>query len=182
MQLENIIKLFEYYKALGELTFAQIEDEELHLEPSTNVNSIPIIVKHLWGNMLSRWTNFLTEDGEKDWRKRDEEFESTLRTRAEMMERWEEGWSCVLGALRELTPKDLDTTIYIRNEGHQVADAIQRQLAHYSYHVGQIVLLGKMIKSEEWQSLSIPKGQSDAFNKEKFSKEKSERHFTDDQS
>lgn len=179
MDLANTIKLFEYYKSLGERTFEALSDEELHLEPGTDVNSIPIIVKHLWGNMLSRWTNFLTEDGEKDWRERDEEFESTLKTRKDMLEKWEEGWKCVLDTLGSLTPDDLDKTVYIRNEGHQVSDAIQRQLAHYSYHVGQIVFLGKIIKGKEWQSLSIPKGQSDSFNKEKFAKEKSDRHFTD---
>lgn len=179
MQIANTVKVFEYYKSLGERTFAALTDEELHLEPDSDVNSISIIVKHLWGNMRSRWTNFLTEDGEKEWRERDEEFESTFKTREEMIEKWDEGWKCVIDTLSGLNSKDLDKTVYIRNEGHKVSDAIQRQLAHYSYHVGQIVFLGKMIKGKEWQSLSIPKGESASFNKEKFSKEKSDRHFTD---
>ncbi|MEQ9404492.1 MAG: DUF1572 family protein [Cyclobacteriaceae bacterium] len=179
MEIKNIIRLFSYYKGLGEKTIAVLSDEELHLEPGTDVNSVSIIVKHLWGNMRSRWTNFLTEDGEKDWRERDAEFESTIKTRAELMEKWSEGWKCLFDALETLEEKDLNRIVYIRNEGHSVIDAIHRQLAHYSYHIGQIVFLGKMIKEEEWVSLSIPKNESDSYNKEKFDSEKGERHFTD---
>lgn len=179
MHIQNMLKLFGYYKSLGEQTMAVLSDEELHLEPVAGGNSVSIIVKHLWGNMLSRWTNFLTEDGEKDWRDRDGEFLSTIKTREELMKKWEEGWKCLFGALETLTEDDLNKTVYIRNEGHSVEDAICRQLAHYSYHIGQIVYLGKMIKDEEWVSLSIPKNASESYNAEKFSSEKQEKHFTD---
>ena len=174
MSTENIIKLFQYYKSLGERTFEVLSDEELHLEPATDANSISIIVKHLWGNMLSRWTNFLTEDGEKDWRDRDDEFESTIKSREELVVKWEEGWNCLFEAIGNLKESDLEKTVYIRNEGHSVIDAIHRQLAHYSYHIGQIVYLGKLIKGEEWQSLSIPKGLSNNYNAQKFSSRKRE--------
>ncbi|MEP0986920.1 DUF1572 family protein [Ekhidna sp.] len=177
--LENLIKLLSYYKSLGERTFEALSDDELHLIPDSGSNSIPMIVKHLSGNMLSRWTNFLTEDGEKDWRDREGEFESTIKTREKMLQKWEEGWKCFLEALNDLNEEDLNKTVFIRNEGHSVIDAIHRQLAHYSYHIGQMVYLAKMIKGENWVSLSIPKGGTDAFNQEKFSVEKTEKHFTD---
>lgn len=179
MKIESLLKLFQYYKSLGERTFEVLSDEELHLEPATDANSISIIVKHLWGNMLSRWTNFLTEDGEKDWRNRDDEFESTIKTREELLIKWEEGWKCLFDVIGSLKESDLEKTVYIRNEGHSVVDAIHRQLAHYSYHVGQIVYLGKLIKGKDWQSLSIPKGQSKEYNSNKFSSDKADRHFTD---
>ena len=177
--IENLLKLFNYYKSLGERTFDALTDEELHLEPAVDANSVSIVVKHLWGNMLSRWTNFLTEDGEKDWRDRDGEFETTIKTREEMLGKWNEGWDCLFEALSSLKEEDLSKIVYIRNEGHTVIDAINRQLAHYSYHVGQIVFLGKMIKGEDWVSLSIPKGKSTAYNQEKFADDKGDRHFTD---
>ncbi len=177
--IENIVKLLQYYKSLGERSFDALSDEELHLIPGDGSNSIPTIVKHLWGNMMSRWTNFLTEDGEKDWRDREGEFETTIKSREEMLEKWEEGWKIFLDALRSLKEEDLQRTVYIRNEGHSVIDAIHRQLAHYSYHIGQIVYLAKLIKGEDWASLSIPKGGTSQYNKDKFSGEKSKRHFTD---
>lgn len=178
--VESIIKLLHFYKTLGERTFATLTDDELHLIPADGSNSIPTIVKHLWGNMLSRWTNFLTEDGEKDWRDREGEFETTIKSRAEMIEKWEEGWKVFLSAIKELKEEDLKRTVYIRNEGHTVMEAIHRQLAHYAYHIGQIVYLGKMIKGEDWESLSIPKGGTDQFNKEKFASERINKHFTDE--
>ena len=180
MEVTNIIKLFRYYKSLGERTIDQLNKEEIHLEPAKDTNSISIIVKHLQGNMLSRWTNFLTEDGEKEWRERDAEFEDTITSKEDLMKKWNEGWGCLLGALEQLKQEDLIKTVYIRNEGHQVEDAIYRQLAHYSYHIGQMVYLGKLIKGEDWKSLSIPKGKSKEYNQEKFSQSKGERHFTDD--
>lgn len=176
--IAGIIKLFQNYQSLGERTFDQLEDEDLHLIPGDDSNSIPTIVKHLWGNMLSRWTNFLTEDGEKDWRNRDEEFNVTIKTREELMAKWHEGWNCLYNALKSLKEEDLQTTVYIRGEAHTAIEAIHRQLAHYSYHVGQIVYLGKMIKGEEWKSLSIPKGESEEFNKKKFA-DSSYEHFPD---
>jgi Protein of unknown function (DUF1572) len=129
--------------------------------------------------MLSRWTDFLNSDGEKTWRNREAEFEQSYPDKAAMMKAWEEGWSCLFAALGSLRAKDLSRTIYIRNEGQLVLEAIQRQLAHYSSHVGQILFQAKVIKGAEFKSLSIPKGGSDDFNKEKLDKEKSHKHFTD---
>ncbi|RED49601.1 DinB family protein [Seonamhaeicola aphaedonensis] len=178
--LTNILKQFEYYKSLGDNTFSQLTFEELQNEISKDANSISIIVKHMAGNMLSRWTNFLTEDGEKVWRQRDLEFEDSYPTIEELFSAWEKGWQCLFNAITSLTTEDLEKIIYIRNQGHTVTEAINRQLAHYAYHVGQIVFLGKVLKGKDWQSLSITKGQSKTYNKEKFSKEKGKRHFTDD--
>lgn len=177
--LSGIIKQFEYYKMLGNKTFSNIPDEMLFWQYNNESNSIAVIVKHLWGNMLSRWTDFLTTDGEKSWRKRDEEFENDIASKQEMLDKWNEGWNCLFNALNSLKPEDLDKIIYIRNQGHTVVEAIYRQLAHYSYHAGQIVYIGKMA-SEKWTSLSIPKGKSDAFNAAKFEKAKHNEHFTDE--
>lgn len=175
--LESIRRLFPYYKKLGEQAMAQLNDEELAAKPEPESNSMSIIVKHLHGNMLSRWTDFLTSDGEKAWRDRDGEFERALEGRAQVMSAWEEGWNCVFNAINPLKEEDLLRIVYIRNEGHTVLEAINRQLAHYSYHVGQMVFLAKQIRGEQWQSLSIPKGQSETFNQEKFSREKGRKHF-----
>lgn len=178
--LTSVIKQFEYYKSLGDKTFKDLSFEELQKEFAQNSNSIAIIVKHLAGNMLSRWTNFLIEDGEKVWRHRDAEFEDSFISKNEMLAEWNKGWKCLFDAITPLNEKDLERIIYIRNQGHTVTEAINRQLAHYAYHVGQIVFLGKLLKGEDWQSLSIPKGDSKKYNTEKFSKEKGRRHFTDD--
>lgn len=177
--LISIIKQFEYYKSLGDKTFEQLSFEELKREFAIDSNSIAIIVKHITGNMLSRWTNFLTEDGEKKWRHRDSEFEESFKSKDDLLGSWNKGWECLFDAIKPLCENDLESIIYIRNEGHSVTEAINRQLAHYSYHVGQIVFLGKLIKGKNWQSLSIPKGNSSKYNEEKFSKEKGIRHFTD---
>jgi Protein of unknown function (DUF1572) len=177
--LESAIKLFLYYKKLGEGAIAQLSDEEVLRKPNEASNSIALIVHHISGNMLSRWTDFLNSDGEKTWRKREAEFEQSYPDKTTMMKAWEEGWSCLFAALGSLTTKDLSRTIYIRNEGQPVLEAIQRQLAHYSSHVGQIMFQAKAIKGADFKSLSIPKGGSDDFNKEKFDKEKSRKHFTD---
>ncbi len=169
---ENYIKsaLFEFqrYKTLGDKTFQQLSEEQIHWKQNEGDNSIAIIVKHMVGNMRSRWTNFLTEDGEKPWRDRENEFENPYSTKTEMLGAWEQGWQCVFDALDLVNAENFDTSIMIRNEAHTVIEAVNRQLAHYSGHVGQIVLLGKMIKGDKWASLSIPKGASDAFNREKF--------------
>ncbi len=177
--LTSITKQFEYYKDLGDKTFNQLTFEELQFEPNTYSNSIAIITKHIAGNMLSRWTNFLTEDGEKEWRHRDKEFEDDFTSKAALLETWNKGWKCLFEALKPLSSNDLERIVHIRNQGHTVTEAINRQLAHYSYHIGQIVFLGALIMKEDWQSLSIPKGESSAYNKDKFSKEKGRRHFTD---
>lgn len=173
-------KQFEYYKLLGDKTFLQLTDEQLFIQINSESNSIAIIVKHLWGNMLSRWTDFLTSDGEKEWRKRDDEFENDINDRTELLEKWNEGWNRLFEALDLLTEDDLQKEIFIRNQGHSVTEAINRQLAHYPYHVGQIVFIGKLLSNERWTSLSIPKGNSDAYNADKFSKAKHTQHFTDE--
>lgn len=177
--LTGIIKQFEYYKMLGEKTFKQLADDKLFRQVNEDSNSIATIVKHLSGNMLSRWTDFLTSDGEKEWRNRDSEFENDFKTRAEIKEAWDKGWSCLFNALKELNDKDLEKIIYIRNQGQTVIDAINRQLAHYAYHIGQIVYIGKMFAGN-WETLSIPKGESGAYNTEKFAKSKEISHFTEE--
>jgi hypothetical protein len=178
--LESAIKQFEYYKSLGEKTFSQLNDDKLFWQYNTESNSIAIIVNHLWGNMLSRWTDFLTTDGEKDWRNRDAEFENNFTNKEELLVKWNEGWQCLFNALNSLTEDDLTKLIYIRNQGQTVVEAINRQLCHYSYHVGQIVFIGKMICNEQWTSLSIPKGNSTVYNQDKFSKPKHQEHFTNE--
>ncbi len=138
------------------------------------------MANHLWGNMLSRWTDFLTTDGEKNWRKRDAEFEESIKTRRELEEKWEAGWMCLFEALESINSKNFNATIYIRNQGNTITEAINRQLAHYAYHVGQIVYVGRMVKGKDWKSLSIPKGESTTFNADKFKQEKHKAHFTDE--
>ena len=158
--LQNTIKRFSYYKELGDKTFEQIDEAAIFYQPSTESNSIAVIVQHLYGNMLSRWTNFLTEDGEKEWRKRDAEFEETKTSKEDILSFWNEGWKCMFDTLQSLKPEDLLKTVTIRTEPLTVYDALLRQLAHYPYHVGQIVYIGRMAKKEGWKSLSIPKGNS----------------------
>lgn len=165
--LDSARKEFAYYRGLGERTFAQLPDEALFAEPAPGNNAIAVIVKHLHGNMMSRWTDFLTTDGEKPWRRRDDEFVNDLRTRDDLMQRWNDGWTCLFAAIDPLTPADLDRLVHIRTEPHTVAQAITRQLAHVPYHVGQIVLIGKLYLGDGFTSLSIPKGGSLAFNKAK---------------
>lgn len=171
-EIQGAIKQFEYYKQLGEKTFDQLNTEDLFWTYNEDSNSIAIIVSHISGNMLSRWTDFLSSDGEKSWRNRDTEFVETLYTKESLLLRWNEGWDCLLTTLRELKTSDLDTIIYIRGEKHSIADAIQRQLAHYPYHIGQIVFIGKMLANNNWRSLSIPKGNSQSYNDEKFAEGK----------
>ncbi|MCB0475047.1 MAG: DUF1572 family protein [Flavobacteriaceae bacterium] len=178
--LESAIKQFAYYKSLGDKTLEQLSDEQLHWQYNDDSNSIAILVKHLVGNMLSRWTNFLTEDGEKEWRERDEEFMDSYKSKSDIVQAWEKGWTCLFGALKPLGPGDLDRIIYIRNQGHTVTEAINRQLCHYAYHVGQLVYVAKLQTGTDWKSLSIPRNQSKAYNKEKFNKEKRRGHFTDE--
>lgn len=178
--LESVKKQFEYYKMLAEKTFNQLEDPQLFWKYNEESNSVASIVNHLWGNMLSRWTDFLTTDGEKAWRDREAEFDNDIKDRAELIIRWNEGWECLFKALNLLNANNFNTTVYIRNQGHTITEAINRQLAHYSYHVGQIVFIGKMVKDEKWVSLSIPRGKSKKFNEEKFAKPKRKEHFIDD--
>lgn len=178
--LNSVLKQFEYYKILGEKTFAQLNEDELFWQFNKESNSIAITVNHLWGNMKSRWTEFLTSDGEKEWRNRDLEFESVIKTKDEMLEKWNDGWRCLFDALNSIDEDNFYSEIFIRNQSHSIIDAVNRQMMHYAYHIGQIVYVGRMIKGNEWQSLSIPKGKSKDFNANKFSKGKHKGHFTDE--
>lgn len=164
------LKRFEYYKMLGEKSFEQLSDEQVFWQFNEESNSVAIIVKHIAGNMLSRWTNFLTEDGEKSWRNRDEEFINTFKTKDEVLEYWEKGWDCLFNALNQINDENLYSTIYIRNESHSLIDAVFRQLAHYPYHIGQIVFIAKMLKNNDWETLSIARNKSDDFNSDMKSK------------
>lgn len=162
--LRSVIKRLAYYKDLGDKTFAQLNNTDFHYQPNEASNSIAIIIQHIAGNMLSRFTGFLTTDGEKEWRNRDTEFEEKHLSKEQLVEFWEKGWKCCLDTLESLNEEDLLKTIYIRSEPLTVADAINRQLAHYPYHIGQIIYVARMIKDNEWKNLSIPKGQSQQFN------------------
>jgi hypothetical protein len=177
--LSGTKKLFQYYKALGEKAIAQLDDKDINWRPNEASNSIALIVHHLTGNMLSRFTDFLTSDGEKSWRNREAEFEVGFTTKAEMLAAWEKGWSRLFETIDSLTDADLEKIIYIRNEGQTVMDALQRQLAHYPHHVGQIVYIAKAVRGDDFKSLSIPKGGTAGYNQGKFSEEKTIRHFTD---
>lgn len=178
--LESVNSQFQYYKTIAEKTFDQLTDEQLYWQYSEESNSIVTIVKHMVGNILSRWTDFLTTDGEKEWRNRESEFDNDAMTKEELLMLWNKGWQCLFNALALLTEADLQKEIFIRNQGHTVQEAINRQLAHYPYHVGQIVFIGKMMCDKNWQSLSIPKGNSQKYNEEKFAKPKHTEHFTNE--
>ena len=164
--LDEARRQFRGYKRLGEGALSQLSDDQLFSTPDPESNSIAIIVKHIAGNMRSRFTDFLTSDGEKPDRHRDQEFElQSQATRADVMRWWEEGWGRVFSAVGSLAPDDVTKTVYIRGEAHTVLQAMNRQIAHYAYHVGQIVFLAKHWKSSEFKSLSIPKGKSEEFNR-----------------
>jgi uncharacterized damage-inducible protein DinB len=172
---KDALAIFRYYKMLGDAAIAQCPDDELTAVLDEQSNSIAILVKHLSGNMRSRWTDFLTTDGEKPDRDRDSEFEDPPRSREELTQLWERGWSIFLGALEPLTDEDLSRTITIRGEKHSVMQAINRQVAHYSYHVGQIVFLAKHLAGPGWNTLSIPRRQSAQFNEDVAAGKKSQR-------
>lgn len=159
---------FNRYKILGDKTLAQLDENDIHWKYGESDNSISLIVKHMSGNMLSRWTNFLIEDGEKVWRDRETEFQHPPNSKAEVLAAWENGWQCLFDALNSLNAENFNNRIKIRNEEYTIIEAVNRQLAHYANHVGQIVLLGKMMKGSDWVSLSITKGDSSRFNTEKF--------------
>ena len=178
--LESIRKQFLYYKMLGEKAMEQLSEEQLFWQYNEESNSIAVLVHHLTGNMLSRFTDFLTTDGEKSWRNRDAEFTNPFQNKTELMEYWNKGWNCLMNTLDKVTEMDLEKIIYIRNDGHTVTEAMNRQLAHYPYHIGQMVFIAKMLKNEDWQTLSIAKNKSADYNDRKFSKDKDRRHFTDD--
>lgn len=155
--LESVRKIFLQYKVLAERAMEQVEPAQLFIQPNEDSNSIAILVRHMAGNMISRWTDFFTADGEKPDRNRDSEFEHDVQDKEFLLKRWEQGWNVFLDTLTAIKPEDLTRTVYIRGEAHTVLEAVNRQMAHYSYHVGQIVYVAKMLKMGEWSSLSIPK-------------------------
>jgi len=176
--LEDSVGLFRYYKKLAERAIEQCPDEGLFATLDAESNSIAVIVKHMAGNMRSRWTDFLTTDGEKPDRHRDTEFETPPRTRAELLAMWERGWQCVFIALEPLTDADLGKTVTIRTEPHSVMQAINRQVAHYSHHIGQILYVAKHFataKTGTWNSLSVPRGKSTQFTSDVTAGIKSQR-------
>ncbi|MEH7122417.1 DUF1572 domain-containing protein [Bacillus sp. JJ1773] len=161
--LKVVIERFKSVKSLGDNTINQLSEEEIYWTLNNESNSVAIIIKHMSGNMVSRWTDFLTSDGEKEYRNRDEEFIDDISSKSELTMVWEKGWKTLIDALTGLSEQDLLKIIYIRGEGHLVLEAIERQMAHYAYHVGQIVYIAKQVKGEEWESLSIPKGKSEEY-------------------
>ena len=173
--LEDALALFRFSKGLADRAIAQLTDEQLYTTLDPEANSIALIVKHMAGNMRSRWTDFLTTDGEKPNRNRDSEFVDPPATRAELLALWEDGWSHLFTAIEPLSEADLARTITIRGEAHSVLQAINRQLGHMSYHTGQIVLLAKHLASDRWQSLSVPRGKSAEFNRKVAAGEASQR-------
>ena len=172
---EDSAAVFGYYKKLAERAMEQVADQELFAVLDEEMNSIAIIVKHMAGNMRSRWTDFLSSDGEKPDRNRDSEFVEPPATREGVMKMWEDGWSCLLAALEALTDADMSRTVTIRGEAHSVMQAINRQVAHYSYHVGQIVFLARHFAGDQWQTLTVPKNKSTEFNRQVAAGEKSQR-------
>ena len=173
--IEDSLSLFRYYKKLAEGAMEQVSDEQLFATLDEEMNSIAIIAKHMAGNMRSRWTDFLTSDGEKPDRKRDSEFVKPPETRAELMKMWNGGWERLFGALEPLTDADLGRKVEIRGEPHSVMQAINRQIAHYSYHVGQIIFLAKHFKSSGWKSLTVPRNKSGEFNQRVLAGKASQR-------
>ncbi len=170
--LENSRKLFRYYKSVGDAALERTTEEGLHWQYNAQSNSIAIIVKHMAGNSISRWTDFLNTDGEKDSRDRDAEFVDNSSSKMELLALWNKGWQCLFDAVDPLSDADLLRTVYIRSQAHTVLEAINRQVAHLSYHTGQMVILAKMLAGENWVSLTIPKGESKAFGMVKFMENK----------
>jgi hypothetical protein len=173
--IEDSLSLFHFYKKLGEGAIEQVTDDQLFATQDEEMNSIAIIVKHMAGNMRSRWTDFLTSDGEKPDRNRDTEFIDPPNTRAALMQLWNEGWQRVFDAMEPLSDSDLGRKVTIRGEPHSVMQAINRQIAHYSYHCGQIVFLAKHFKASDWKSLSVPRNKSAEFNRRVLTGEASQR-------
>jgi hypothetical protein len=173
--LDDSLSVFRYYKRLAEAAMVQVTDEQLFAVLDPEMNSIALTVKHMAGNMRSRWTDFLTSDGEKPDRNRDSEFMEPPSNREELMKLWESGWNCVFSALEPLSSEDMTRTVIIRGEAHSVMQAINRQIAHYAYHCGQIVFLAKHFQSAQWKSPTVPRGQSAKFNQQMKAGEASQR-------
>jgi hypothetical protein len=159
---------FEANKRLADRAVVQVADDKLHVALDENTNSIAVIMKHVAGNLLSRWTDFLTTDGEKPWRNRDNEFVDTFGSRQEILDYWERGWACLFGTLKSLQPEDLGKTVSIRGEPHSVPLALQRSLGHTCYHIGQIVQVARIHAGNNWKTLTIPRGGSDQFNRQNW--------------
>lgn len=178
--LEDVQRLFLYYKQLVDSTLNQLSDSQLFWRYNEESNSVAVLIQHISGNMRSRFTDFLTSDGEKEWRNRDAEFELIDEDKTRLFLEWNEAWENLFATLKTLEFDDLSKIVHIRNQGHTVVEAINRQLAHYPYHVGQIVMLGKMMKGNNWRSLSIPKGESGVYNAVRFTQGRHMEHFTDE--
>lgn len=161
--LKVVQERFKSVKDLGDKTISQLSNDEIHWNFNDASNSVAVIVKHLSGNMVSRWSDFLTSDGEKSYRNRDQEFEDDISSKQELIAVWEKGWNTLFDTLNGLEDQDLLKSVYIRGESHTVLEAIERQMAHYAYHIGQVVYIGKLIKDENWKTLSIPKGKSEEY-------------------
>ena len=178
--LESASKQFAYYRQLGERAMAQLDEAQLNWLADPEANSIATIVQHLSGNMLSRFTDFRRSDGEKEWRQREAEFDNSPRSAEAIRQAWEKGWACVEAALHETKEDELEELVYIRNQGHTIVEAFNRQMAHYAYHIGQIVFLARQLKGTSFESLSIPRGGTAAYNAAKFALEKQRGHFSDE--
>lgn len=168
--LRVVKERFTAIKELGDKTIIQLSEKDIQWSLNEASNSVAILVKHLSGNMISRWTDFLTTDGEKNYRNRDQEFEDAISSKQQLITVWEQGWNTLLDTLNELQDKDLVKSITIRGESHTVLEAIERQVAHYAYHIGQIVYIGKQVKADDWESLSIPKGKSEEYLQQELKK------------
>ncbi len=163
--IESAIASFQANKDLADKAARQLPDDKLHVSLDANTNSIAVIMKHIAGNLRSRWTDFLTTDGEKPWRDRDDEFVDTFTSRDELSAHWEFGWNCLFTTLNGLTPDDLSKTVTIRGEAHSVPLAIHRSLTHCAYHVGQITMIARIVAGDQWQTITIPRGESTAYNR-----------------
>ncbi|GIN93631.1 hypothetical protein J22TS1_46820 [Siminovitchia terrae] len=171
--LKVVLDRFKSVKDLGDKTINQLSEDDIHWHLNEASNSVAVIANHLGGNMVSRWSDFLVSDGEKSYRNRDQEFEDDISSKQEMIAVWEKGWNTLFATLNSLEDQDLLKSVYIRGESHTVLEAIERQMAHYAYHIGQIVYIGKQIKGENWESLSIPKGKSKEYLQQKLKKPRS---------
>lgn len=179
VNIEGTIRLFRYYKMIAEKSVEQLSDRELDQSPSKELHSAAVLMKHISGSMISRWTNFRTEDGEKHWRDREQEFVNNFASRQELMEYWHKAWDVLFTALNSIDSSELNDIVYIRNEGHTILEAVERYLAHMAYHVGQIVFLAKWIRGDNWQTLTIPRGKTEEFNRKKFSQNKTKGFYKD---
>ena len=168
--ISSAVAVFTNNKGWADKAIARLSDNKLHVALDPNTNSIAVIMKHVAGNLLSRWTDFLTTDGEKPWRNRDDEFVDSFNSWAEVLDYWEKGWSCLFDTLQRLEPDDLSKTVTIRGEPHSVPLAIHRSLAHCGYHVGQIIMIARILAGDKWETITVPRGQSAAYSQRVWGK------------